>query len=149
MIFIRVLSLLSIFDEFHYKSYLYIWKLSRDDSGMVQDIFRNHFGLRNNLKNECWAQTLFFIFLKTSILSVPQTLTFCVTNLEIHLVEYVHVDHTDRFDLRSHFVLILKIFTKHPHLGKNTFFLDSHEHGLIHWRYIFKSSPMLGSSRRL
>ena len=39
-----------------------IWKLSWDDSGIVQDIFRNHFGVGNKLKSLCWIQKLKFSF---------------------------------------------------------------------------------------
>ena len=36
--------------------------MGREYSGMVQDIFRNHFGLGNNLKSPCWVPKLVFFF---------------------------------------------------------------------------------------
>ena len=43
-------------------------------------------------------------FLKTLIFSYRQKLTFRVINLKIHLVEYVHMDHTDQcwFSVKCH-----------------------------------------------
>ena len=40
------------------------------------------------------------IFLKISFFSVLQKLILGVTNFEIHLVEYVHMDHTDHLGFR-------------------------------------------------
>ena len=48
--------------------YYLIWKLSRDDSGMVQDIFRNHFGVGNSLKSQFWIpKQLFFFFFEGNL----------------------------------------------------------------------------------
>ena len=36
----------------------FIWKLSRDDCGMVRNIFKSHFGLGNKLKSQFWTPKL-------------------------------------------------------------------------------------------
>ena len=53
-----------------------------------------------------------FNLLKTNIFSFRQLLTFWVTNLENHLVEDVHMDHTDHLGFRSIFILICKFKSK-------------------------------------
>ena len=59
-----------ILGRFSLKSYSYIWKLSRDDCGMVQNIFKSHFGLGYSLKNQFWTPKLKF--------SIFQNLQFSV-----------------------------------------------------------------------
>ena len=90
-------------------------------------------------------ETDFFIFLKTLIFSFRPKFTFSVTKFKIHPVEYAHMDHTDHFGFRSHFISIWKTFTQTHVLAKVTFW-DYREHELTQWRYLFKSSPMLGST---
>ena len=41
----------NIIDILHLKRCFYKWKLSRDNSGIVQDIYLNQFGLGNNRKS--------------------------------------------------------------------------------------------------
>ena len=43
-----------------FKNIFYIWKLIRDDCGMVQNIFKSHFGLGYSLKNQFWTPKLIF-----------------------------------------------------------------------------------------
>ena len=52
------LSIFLILGDFYLKSYSYIWELSRDDCGMVQNIFEYHFGLGYGLKNQIWTPKL-------------------------------------------------------------------------------------------
>ena len=44
--------------------------MGRDDSGIVQDIFRNHFDFGNDLKRSILGPKTHFQILKTPILSV-------------------------------------------------------------------------------
>ena len=136
------------FIDFHENCDFYIWKLSRDDSGMVQDIFRRHFGLGNNLKKSILdPKTEFSIFGETSFFSFRQKLTFGVTNLEIYPVEYVHMDHTDHLGFRSNFILICKFPSSFHFLGKSDFLRLTWK--LINSLEVYsESSPMLGTARR-
>ena len=54
--------------------------------------------------------------------SVSQKLMFLITNLEINLVEYVHMDHTGHFSFRSNVILIWEIFPKKNGLGETSLF---------------------------
>ena len=52
-------------------------------------------------KVNVWVQKLTCSYFQKLEFSVfRQKLTFRITNLTIHLVEYVHIDHTDHFRVR-------------------------------------------------
>ena len=53
---------LFVFSECNWNLCFYIWTSGRDDCGMVQDIFRNHFGLGISLKIQFWIPKLIFRF---------------------------------------------------------------------------------------
>ena len=70
-------------------------------SGSVQNIFRSRLGFGNDPKKSILGpRTEFSFFWKTLILSYRQKLTFWATNLEIHPVEYVRMDHTDHLGVQ-------------------------------------------------
>ena len=65
----RFLCLFMFLDlsDFHLKLMLYTWELSRDDGGLVQDIFQSMFGLGNDLKNMILIKQHTFSLVQTSM----------------------------------------------------------------------------------
>ena len=67
-------------------------------------------------------KTEFSFILKTLIFSFRHKLALGVSNLEIHLVEYVHMDHTDHLGVRPNLMLICK-FKSTNHVWRTDHFL--------------------------
>ena len=107
-IFVDFHIFLTIFDDFPLKLLFYIWKLSRDGVGLVQDIFGNIFHLGNLPEDHILnPKTSDFWFLgpqlKMSILTLCPKPTFWVTNPSIHAVQNVRMDHRDHFRFHHFF----------------------------------------------
>ena len=117
----------SIFIDFSWFStiflenqYFYLWKLSRDGGGWVQDIFGNIFHLRNLPEDPILSpKTSNFWFsdphLKILILTFRPKPSFWVTNPSIHAVQNVRMDHRDHF--RFHRFLLFRPANFHQDLA--------------------------------
>ena len=72
--------------------------MCRGYSGMVQNAFRSPLELKPLLKHQLWVPKLdCHLFLEYLNFQSSSKFTFWVTDLKIHPVEYVHMNHTDHF----------------------------------------------------